>query len=158
MDMLKPSAQRVQDTLTQLGVSCEVIELAASTRTSAEAAEAVNCDVGQIAKSLIFQGRESDKAILIIASGANRVNEKRMKAVIGEKLKRPNADFVREQTGYAIGGVPPIGHDHPLITYIDEDLGQYDQIWAAAGHPHALFSLTMDELVRMTDGQVVSVK
>lgn len=156
--MLKPSAQRVQDTLTQLGVSCEVIELAASTRTSAEAAEAVNCDVGQIAKSLIFQGRESDKAILIIASGANRVNEKRMKAVIGEKLKRPNADFVREQTGYAIGGVPPIGHDHPLITYIDEDLGQYDQIWAAAGHPHALFSLTMDELVRMTDGQVVSVK
>ena len=156
--MLKPSAQRVQDTLTELGLSCKVIELAASTRTSAEAAKAVNCDVGQIAKSLIFQGRESGKAILIIASGANRVNEKRMKAVIGEKLKRPDADFVREQTGFAIGGVPPVGHDHPLTTYIDEDLEQYDQIWAAAGHPHALFSLTMDELVRMTNGQVVSVK
>jgi len=146
--ILKPSAQRVQDKLTELGFACQVIELAESTRSAAEAAEAVGCEVGQIAKSLIFQGRESGKAILIIASGANRVNEKRMKNVIGEKLKRPDADFVRAQTGFAIGGVPPLGHDQALTTYIDEDLLNYDQIWAAAGHPNALFSLTGDELVR----------
>ena len=156
--ILKPSAQRVQDKLTELGFACQVIELAESTRSAAEAAEAVGCEVGQIAKSLIFQGRESGKAILIIASGANRVNEKRMKNVIGEKLKRPDADFVRAQTGFAIGGVPPLGHDQALTTYIDEDLLNYDQIWAAAGHPNALFSLTGDELVRMTTGQVANIK
>jgi len=156
--ILKPSAQRVQDKLTELGFACQVIELAESTRSAAEAAEAVGCEVGQIAKSLIFQGRESGKAILIIASGANRVNEKRMKNVIGEKLKRPDADFVRAQTGFAIGGVPPLGHDQALTTYIDEDLLNYDQIWAAAGHPNALFSLTGDELVRMTAGQVANIK
>ena len=156
--ILKPSAQRVQDKLTELGFACQVIELAESTRSAAEAAEAVGCVVGQIAKSLIFQGRESGKAILIIASGANRVNEKRMKNVIGEKLKRPDADFVRAQTGFAIGGVPPLGHDQALTTYIDEDLLNYDQIWAAAGHPNALFSLTGDELVRMTAGQVANIK
>jgi len=158
MTTLKPSAQRVQDKLNELGLDCQVIELAESTRSAAEAAEAVQCQVGQIAKSLIFQGRESGKGILIIASGANRVNEKAMKNIIGEKLKRPDADFVRAQTGFAIGGVPPIGHDQPLDTYVDEDLLAYDQIWAAAGHPNALFALTGDALVQMTSGQVIDIK
>ena len=155
---LKPSAQKVQDALHSLGFTNQVIELPASTRTSAEAAAAINCEVAQIAKSLIFQGRTSGKAVLVIASGANRVNEKRIAALAGEKLEKPDADFVREQTGFVIGGVPPLGHSHPLLTYIDEDILQYAQIWAAAGHPNAVFALTPAELVEMTGGAVVAIK
>lgn len=155
--MLKPSAQRVQDEILSRGFSNTVIELAESTRSAAEAAAAVGCDVGQIAKSLIFQGKESGNALLIIASGANRVNEKAVARLIGEKLARLDADFVREQTGFAIGGVPPLGHDHPLRTLIDADLLSLGTIYAAAGHPNALFQLTPEELVQMTGGEVVSV-
>ena len=154
---LKPSAQRVQDALADLGFDNQVIELADSTRTSAEAANAVGCEIGQIAKSLIFQGKESGKAVLIIASGANRVNVKTIKARLGEAIKRPEADFVREQTGFAIGGVPPIGLAQAMTTLIDQDLLQFEAIWAAAGHPNALFQLTPDELVGMTGGEVVVV-
>lgn len=118
---------------------------------------AVGCEVGQIAKSLVFKGKRSGKPILIIASGANRVNEKRMKGYLGERLSRPDADFVRTQTGFAIGGIPPLGHAAALETFIDEDLLHFEQIWAAAGHPHALFSLTPGELVAMTGGRVVTI-
>ena len=155
---LKPSAQRVQDALAAQGFPNEVIEFADSTRSAAEAAAAVGCAVGQIAKSLVFQGADSGRAILVIASGANRVHEKRLGQSLGEKLAKPDADFVREQTGFAIGGVPPLGHAYPLPTLIDEDLLQFADIWAAAGHPNAVFRLTPDELVRMTDGTVTSVK
>ena len=154
---LKPSAQRVQDALAARDFDNQVIELTASTRTSAEAATAVGCAVGQIAKSLVFKGKRSGKPILIIASGANRVNEKRMRGYLGERLSRPDADFVREQTGFAIGGIPPLGHAAALDTYIDEDLRQFTQIWAAAGHPNALFQLTPDELVAMTGGRIVAI-
>ena len=156
--MLKPSAQRVQDVLQERGFTNQVIELTDSARTAAEAAAAMGCEVGQIAKSLIFQGKESGAPILIIASGANRVNEKRVAAHLGEKLTKPDADFVREQTGFAIGGIPPVGHSQAIKTLIDEDLLQYEQIWAAAGHQNALFALTPDELVRMAQGAVVGVK
>jgi len=155
---LKPSAQRVQDALAAQEFTNKVIELADSTRSSAEAAAAVGCEVAQIAKSLVFKGATSQRAILIIASGANRVHEKRVGTQLGEKLEKPDADFVREQTGYAIGGIPPLGHAHPLTTLIDEDLLQYAEIWAAAGHPNAVFRLTPDELVRMTGGTVTVIK
>lgn len=155
---LKPSAQRVQDALTAQGFTNTVIELADSTRSSAEAAAAVGCEVAQIAKSLVFKGAARHRAILIIASGANRVHEKRVGAQLGEKLEKPDADFVREQTGYAIGGIPPLGHAQSLTTLIDEDLLQYSEIWAAAGHPNAVFRLTPDELVRMTGGTVTVIK
>ncbi len=155
---LKPSAQRVQDALAGQGFTNQVIELAESTRTAAEAAATLGCAIGQIAKSLVFQGVGTQRAILIIASGVNRVNEKRMGNHLGEKLARPDADFVRAQTGFAIGGIPPIGHAQPLVTLLDEDLWQYAQIWAAAGHPHAVFCLTPDELVRMTGGTIITVK
>jgi prolyl-tRNA editing enzyme YbaK/EbsC (Cys-tRNA(Pro) deacylase) len=155
---LKPSAQRVQDALAAQGFTNEVIELADSTRSSAEAAAAVGCEVAQIAKSLVFKGATSHQAILIIASGANRVHEKRVGAQLGEKLEKPDADFVREQTGFVIGGIPPLGHDRPLTTLIDEDLLQYAEIWAAAGHSNAVFRLTPDELVRMTGGTVTAIK
>ncbi len=155
---LKPSAQRVQDVLIERGFTNQIVELAESTRTSVEAAAAVGCEVAQIAKSLIFRGATTGKAILIIASGSNRVNEKAMVAHVGEKLQRADADFVREQTGFVIGGVPPLAHAHPLETYIDADLWQYANIWAAAGHPNAVFPLTPDELAAMTKGTVVSIQ
>lgn len=155
---LKPSAQRVQDTLRAAGFDNRVIELASSTRTSAEAAAAVGCAVGQIAKSIIFRGAESERPILVIASGDNRVSETKVAALAGERLKRADADFVRAQTGYAIGGVPPLGHDHPLVTYIDADLWRFERIWAAAGHPHAVFSLTPGQLAAMTGGSVADVR
>ena len=155
--MLKPSAQRVQDAIHASGFPNQVLELAESTRSAAEAAAAVGCDVAQIAKSLIFQGKTTGEAILIIASGANRVNEKVVAAHLGQKLSRPDADFVREQTGFAIGGVPPIGHDRAIRTIIDEDLLALTQIYAAAGHPFALFALTPQELVALTGGEVMAI-
>lgn len=157
MNTLKPSAQRVQDALAAQGFSSAVIELADSTRSAAEAAAAVGCQVGQIAKSLIFKGAETGRAILVIASGANRVHEKRVGKLLGEKLEKADADFVREQTGFAIGGIPPIGHAALLTTLIDQDLLAYKEIWAAAGHPNAIFRLTPEELVRMTGGTVTAV-
>ena len=157
MESLSPSAQRVQDALRGMGFGYEVIEFAQTTRTAAEAAAAVGCTVGQIAKSLIFKGRRSDRPLLVIASGANRVNEKAMQAVVGEPIEKPDADFVRQQTGFVIGGVPPLGHAAPLTIYIDEDLLQYDIIWAAAGTPNAVFRLAPADLLPMTGGQAIKV-
>ncbi|RME51035.1 MAG: YbaK/EbsC family protein [Caldilineae bacterium] len=155
---LRPSAQKVQDALHRLGFANRVVELPDTTRTAAEAAAAIGCTVAQIAKSLVFQTRTSGRPVLVIASGVNRVNEKRMRALLGEKIRRPDADFVRQHTGFVIGGVPPIGHTERLETFIDEDLLQFEEIWAAAGNPFAVFKLTPDELVRMTGGRVVGVK
>jgi len=150
--------RRVQDALKALGFDLQVVELPQSTRTSAEAAVACGCEVAQIAKSLVFQGRHSQKPVLVIASGANRVDEKALAALIGEPVARPNADYVREKTGFVIGGVAPVGHAQALDVFIDEDLLQYVEIWAAAGTPHAVFSLTPADLVKMTGGRVVAIK
>ena len=158
MSALHPSARRVQQALKALGFAYQVLQLPASTRTAREAAEAVGCTVGQIAKSLVFKTRRTQRPILVIASGANRVDEKRLAALVGEPVEKADADFVREKTGFAIGGVPPIGHKEPLETFIDEDLLQYEEIWAAAGHPHAVFRLTPGDLQTMTQGRVVAVK
>lgn len=156
--MLSSSAQRVQDALNAIGIKIQVVELPASTRTSAEAAEAVGCQVGQIAKSLIFKTQISERPVLVIASGVNRVSEARLAALIGEPIAKADADFVREHTGFAIGGVPPIGHLKRIQTFIDEDLLGYQEIWAAAGTPHAVFRLTPQELITLTGGQVTMVK
>jgi len=158
MTQLSPSAQKVQDALKALGFDLTVIEHTESTRTAQEAAERVGVTLGQIVKSLIFKGKVSGKPILVLTSGANRVNEKRIKEYAGEKIERADADFVREVTGYAIGGVPPIAHNQPMETYLDEDLLQYDVIWAAAGTPNAVFELTPADLQRMTEGRAVQVK
>ncbi len=124
----------------------------ASTRTAQEAAQAIGCQVAQIVKSLIFKTRQTHRPILVIASGVNRVNEKRLAELVGEPIERASADFVREQTGFAIGGVPPLGHAHPLEVFVDRDLSQYDVIWAAAGTPFAVFRLTPAELEKITPG------
>lgn len=157
-ESLSASAQKVQDALEALGVSLKVIELPGSTRTAVEAAQAIGVQVGQIVKSLVFKGKRTQHPILVIASGANRVKENKIEALINEPLGKADADFVREQTGFAIGGVPPVGHPQPIQTFIDRDLLQYDEIWAAAGTPHAVFRLTPNELIRITTGTLVDIK
>lgn len=154
---LSPSAQKVQDTLAALGFGNNVVEHEQTTRTSAEAAQAIGCEVGQIAKSLVFKGKQSGRAVLVIASGANRVDEKKLRDLLGEKVEKADADFVRAKTGFVIGGVPPLGHTEPLITFIDESLMRFASVWAAAGTPNAVFELTPAELVKMTGGNVAVV-
>jgi prolyl-tRNA editing enzyme YbaK/EbsC (Cys-tRNA(Pro) deacylase) len=154
---LSSSAQKVQDALQAIGLSLQVVELPDSTRTAVEAAQAIGCQVGQIVKSLVFKGKRSDRPILVIASGSNRVNEKTVEALISEPLGKADADFVRQRTGFVIGGVPPLGHSEALETFIDEDLFQYEEIWAAAGTPHAVFRLKPDDLPRMTNGNVIKI-
>ena len=155
---LSPTAQKVQDLLMSLGFTCNVIEFQESTRTAQEAAERAGCTLGQIIKSLIFKGKISDKPILVLTSGANRVNEERISEYTGEPIGRADADFVRTVTGFAIGGVPPLGHAQKMETYLDEDLLQYTTVWAAAGTPNAIFELTPDALQKMTGGRTVKVK
>jgi prolyl-tRNA editing enzyme YbaK/EbsC (Cys-tRNA(Pro) deacylase) len=157
MTTLHPSAQKVQDALSQFGITLAVKEFPSSTRTAQEAADSIGCTVGQIAKSLVFMGKTSGKPILIIASGSNRVDTKKIETLVGEKISKPDANYVREQTGFAIGGIPPLGHTNTLLTYVDEDLQRFDEIWAAAGTPNAVFMLTPSELMTITSGQVVSV-
>jgi len=155
---LSPSAQKVQDALAALGFDAfRVVEMPDTTRTSAEAAAAIGCTVAQIAKSLVFKGRDSGDPVLVIASGANRVDTHKLAALLGEPVDRPDADYVRERTGFAIGGVPPVAHSTPLRTFIDRDLFQHAEIWAAAGTPHAVFRLTPADLERMTGGAVVEI-
>lgn len=155
---LGSSAQKVQEVLKSLGLELQVVELQETTRTSADAARAVGCQVGQIAKSLVFRGETTQRPILVIASGSNRVNEKRVGQLISETLGKADADFVRQKTGFVIGGVPPVGHAEKLEIFIDEDLLQYSEIWAAAGTPNAVFKLTPSDLVRMTEGRVIGIK
>src|SRR5947208_1610711 len=126
---LSSSARKVQNALAEMGYDYQVQELPQSTRTALEAAQAISCQVAQIVKSLIFRAKQSGQAVLVVASGSNRVNEKKLAARLGEPIERATPDFVREQTGYAIGGVPSLGHANPLLTFVDEDLLQYAQVW-----------------------------
>lgn len=134
-----------------------MIEHTESTRTAQEAAERAGCELGQIVKSLIFRGKTSGKPILVLTSGANRVDEKRIGLYAGEPIGRANAEFVRSMTGFAIGGVPPIGHSEKMETYLDEDFLPYQTIWAAAGTPNAIFELKTEDLQKMTGGQIIKV-
>lgn len=156
--ILTKSAQAVQDVLMQHGLSSQVVELSASTRSAQEAADAIGCTVAQIIKSLIFRTHDSNRPILVLVSGVNRVNEQKIAEHVGEQLLKADADFVKEVTGFAIGGVPPVGHAQPVTTFIDQDLLQYDELWAAAGTPHAVFKLTPNDLRVLTKGAVIQVK
>jgi len=157
-DGLKPSALKVQQALQAHGLTCEVVQMDETTRSAEDAARVVGCNVGQIVKSLVFEGRQSHQPILVATSGLNRVNEHTLEQLVSEPVKMAKADYVREATGFAIGGVPPLGHRNQLKTFIDEDLLQYEEIWAAAGTPHAVFKLTPDQLKMITNGKVISVK
>ncbi len=140
-----------------LGLDVELKEFSESTRTAEEAAAACGCAVGQIVKSLVFKGKRTGTPYLLLVSGANRVDQKGVAAVIGETLDRPDGQLVRDLTGFAIGGIPPLGHDTPLQTFIDEDLLQYDRIWAAAGSPNAVFPTAPKDLQRAAKAKVIKV-
>jgi prolyl-tRNA editing enzyme YbaK/EbsC (Cys-tRNA(Pro) deacylase) len=156
-ETLSPAAQRVQELLHASGSTAKVRQFPATARTAADAAAVIGCTVAQIAKSLIFRTR-TGKPVLVIASGVNRVDEQKIAAALGEPIGKADASFVRDTTGYAIGGVAPVGHATPPRIFIDEDLRQYASLWAAAGHPHAVFELTAAELERLTGGTVMPVK
>ncbi len=154
---MRKSAKAVQAALDAAGLACEVVELPASTRSAREAAEAIGCSVAQIDKSIVFRGAESGEAVLVVASGANRIDAAKVAAHAGEALAKAGGDFVRERTGFAIGGVPPCGHAHPQRIFIDRDLLAFDDVWAAAGTPHAVFRLRPSELEALTGGRVIEV-
>ncbi len=154
---LPESARRVQQALAAAGIPTSVVELPQSTRTAVEAAAAIGCQVEQIAKSLVFRRADSGSPVLVIASGTNRVDERLVASHLNTEIVKADAAFVRARTGFAIGGVPPLGHDAALLILIDEDLLELTTLWAAAGTPNAVFSLTPDQLVRATGGQVVRV-
>jgi prolyl-tRNA editing enzyme YbaK/EbsC (Cys-tRNA(Pro) deacylase) len=153
----KGSVQRVREALAARGLAAEVKELAASTRTAGDAAAAVGCQVAQIVKSLVFRVPGSDGAVLALVSGTNRASEALLSGLVGEPVARADADFVRQRTGFSIGGVPPIGHSGPLPVLIDRDLMSFPLVWAAAGSPNAVFAVTPADLQRITSGRVVEL-
>jgi prolyl-tRNA editing enzyme YbaK/EbsC (Cys-tRNA(Pro) deacylase) len=157
MDQLSGGPARVADELRQLGMAGEVRHMPASTRSAAEAASALGCAISQIVKSLIFRSVVGDEPVLVLASGADRVDERRLAQLVGEPVEQATARFVRDRTGYAIGGVPPLGHTRKLVTYLDDHLLRHPLVWAAAGGPQAVFSISPDDLVRITSAQVVAV-
>jgi prolyl-tRNA editing enzyme YbaK/EbsC (Cys-tRNA(Pro) deacylase) len=148
-----PSALKVQ---AVLGPDFQVVELEASTRTSEDAAAAVGCTVAEIAKSLIFRAADG-RPVLAIASGASRVDEKKVRALLGQRIERADPDFVRAATGYVIGGVPPVGHATPPIVLIDGDLERFAFVWAAGGTPNAVFRIAPADLIRLTGGRVADI-
>jgi prolyl-tRNA editing enzyme YbaK/EbsC (Cys-tRNA(Pro) deacylase) len=147
----------VERVLRERGIDSAVRHMPDSTRTAQEAADALGCEVGQIAKSLVFRGERSGAPVLVVASGADRVDERRLAEVVGEPVAKPDAEFVRARTGFGIGGVPPVGHSEPIRTLIEERLLAFDPIWAAAGTPHHVFPVSGEDLRRITGGEVVAV-
>lgn len=150
------SVIRVRETLARLGATGEIKHLDDSARTAKEAADALGVEVGQIASSLIFLA--DGDPVLIVASGGHRVDTNKLSGVLdGATITKANADDVRNATGFAIGGVAPVGHPEPLRTVIDVALSQYDVVWAAAGHPHCIFPTSYDELLRITCGTAAEI-
>lgn len=157
LNNLKKSSLKVQEVLNQFNLNLIVKEFPDSTRTAQQAADAIGCQLGQIAKSLIFKCTNSGAPLLVVASGKNRVNEKSVATQIGEPIEKADAQLVLASTGFAIGGIPPIGHASTMQTLVDQDLMAYESIWAAAGTPNAVFKLLPADLVTMTGGKIISV-
>ncbi len=154
----RESVRRVRAALEERGVSPKFVELEATARSARDAAAALGCRVEQIVKSLVFRGAETGSPVLVLASGPNRVSEEGISALLGEQISKADAAFVREKTGFAIGGVPPLGHAEAPVTFIDEDLLGEDEVWAAAGHTHVVFGLRPEELQRITAARAIRVK
>jgi prolyl-tRNA editing enzyme YbaK/EbsC (Cys-tRNA(Pro) deacylase) len=153
-----PTARRTQALLLDAGIPSQVVEFEQPTRTSAEAAAAIGCSVAEIAKSVVFRAKASGQAVVVVASGDNRVCESKVARLVGEKLGRANADFVRESTGYAIGGVSPLGHANPVRLVLDQDLQRFTQIWAAAGTPFSVFPLSPAQLIMLTGADWADIR
>ena len=154
---LNASVRKVEKALKAHGLECQVLNMKETTRSAQDAANSLGCRVEQIVKSLVFMTKKTKKPILVIASGANRVNTKKIRNLLSEPIKMADPDFVRAKTGFAVGGVPPLGHSNPLATFIDEDILKYPEIWAAAGTSNTMFKLSPDDLQKITEGQVISV-
>ena len=152
-----PSVVRVRSALEAAGIAPAIIELPGAARTAQAAAAYLNCDVGQIANSLVFRAERSGNPLLVMSSGARRVDTTRLAATIGEPVGKADAAFVRERTGFAIGGVAPVGHATRITSYVEKNLAAYRDVWAAAGHPHTVFRLSYAELLRITGGVAVEV-
>jgi len=153
-----PTALRTEQLLRVAGIDTRVVEFEQPTRTSAEAAAAIGCSVAEIAKSIVFRGQESGRAVVVVASGDNRVSEAKVAAQVHEPLARADADFVRAATGYAIGGVAPIGHAQPVKLLLDEDLRRFETVWAAGGTPFSVFPLAPDQLRSLTQAEWADIK
>lgn len=153
---MSASSQNFKKLLIKLKLNKEILEFPKETRTATEAASAIGCSVDQIAKSIVF--KSAQEAILVIASGKNRVDEEKVSRLVGNKIEKADADFVRKKTGFVIGGVPPFGHPSKLPTFIDEDLFMFKEVWAAAGYPNAVFKLTPQQLLKVTEAKVVSTR
>lgn len=152
------SRQRVERALAECGISTEVVEFPQGTRTSADAANAIGCSVSQIAKSVVLRAKQSDLPVVVVASGANRVCEKKVSALIGEPVGRADAEFVRKKTGFAIGGVAPLGHLGEVHLLIDRDLMEIDPLWAAAGTPSTVFRIAAKQLAALPSARLADVK
>jgi len=150
--LTNPSVERVRSVLERAGVATEIIELPGAARTAQAAADFLGCAVAQIANSLVFRATASDRAVLVMSSGAKRVDLERLAAALQEPVGKADAGFVRSRTGFAIGGVPPVGHSDVSCIFIEKSLAGHAELWAAAGHPHTVFRLTYDELLRITGG------
>lgn len=153
----RASVRRVREALEERGISVEMVELEQTARSAVEAADALGCRVEQIVKSVIFRGGDTGKPILVLASGPNRVDEARLADLASEPVRKADAAFVRNKTGYAIGGVPPLGHTEPAVTFVDEDLMRQEKVWAAAGHTHVVFGLRPAELLEASGAAVARV-
>jgi len=154
-DGIPRSARRVRAALLELGLPADIHKLTDSTRTAPEAAAAVGCELGAIVKSLVMRGANSHEPVLALVSGDNRADEARIEEAIGEPIERPDAAYVREVTGYAIGGIPPVGHPRHITTVFDEDLHRFETVWAAAGHPHAVFPIAPAKLAEAAGARVM---
>jgi prolyl-tRNA editing enzyme YbaK/EbsC (Cys-tRNA(Pro) deacylase) len=150
--------RRVRETLQERGFTVRVVQLEQTARSAAEAAEALGVRVEQIVKSLVFRGRKTGRPVLVLAGGANRVNEARISNFFSEPIEMADAEYVREKTGFSIGGVPPVGHAERPVTFVDEDLLLEEEVWAAAGHTHAVFGLEPAKLLEITGGRVIAVR
>lgn len=151
------SVQRVEQALRDAGIASPIVELPGAAHTAKLAAEFLGCEVAQIANSLVFRGVTTGEAILVMSSGARRVDTGKLAEVSGEPIAKADADFVRAKTGFAIGGVAPVGHIGSPRTFVERSLSQWPEIWAAAGHPNTVFRLTYAELVNITGGTEVDV-
>jgi prolyl-tRNA editing enzyme YbaK/EbsC (Cys-tRNA(Pro) deacylase) len=151
------SVVRVANALRAAGIDSRIVELPGAAHTAKLAARFLGCELGQIANSLVFRGLATHGAILVMSSGAKRVDMAKLAAVAGEEIGKADADFVRAATGLAIGGVAPVGHTGKLRTFVERSLSHWPDIWAAAGHPSTVFRLTYAELVRITGGEEVAV-
>ncbi len=158
MESLKASSRRLQETIERLGFRIQVKQMEKSTRTAVQAAEAVGCSTAQIVKSLLLQGKDSGKPYLALVSGVNRLDLKLLKDQVGEPVTMADPEFVRQVTGFAIGGVPPAGHNQDIDTFIDRDLLDHKVLWAAAGTPSSMFAIKAADLVALTRGRVVELK